>query len=239
MQLKDLKANPRNPRKISSQKLDMLKKSVLEFGDLSGFVYNLRTKRLVSGHQKQKVIPGNSKVVITEKYKTPTRCYTVAEGYVEIKGERFKYREVDAPVEWETEAMLAANKHSGDWDTDLLKVVLTEVKNFELTGFTAPEIKMMGIELPQYKNPLEEESDEDYVKNTPQTTEQIPTENPTGLAQGNGGTPDGSAFDEISEKTEVAGKRYVIIIDCKDQEAKDALRDKVRPIVEEAGAKIF
>lgn len=55
MQIRELKANPKNPRKISDSKLAMLKASVEEFGDLSGFVYNRRSKRLVSGHQKQKI----------------------------------------------------------------------------------------------------------------------------------------------------------------------------------------
>ena len=55
MKLKDLKPNPGNPRKITDERLSMLKKSIETFGDLSGFVYNRTTQRLSGGHQRQKV----------------------------------------------------------------------------------------------------------------------------------------------------------------------------------------
>ncbi len=54
MQVKDLKAFPRNPRKITDKKLDMLGKAMREFGDLSGVIYNTRTGHLVGGHQRIK-----------------------------------------------------------------------------------------------------------------------------------------------------------------------------------------
>lgn len=46
-----------NPRKISSQQLKRLKKSLNEFGDLSGFVVNVRTGNLIGGHQRLKCLP--------------------------------------------------------------------------------------------------------------------------------------------------------------------------------------
>lgn len=250
MQIKDLKANPKNPRRMSADALNSLKASVAEFGDLSGFVYNRRSKRLVGGHQKQKVVPPKSQIKIEQKYETPTACRTVAEGYVLINGERWKYREVDAEPEWEAAAMIAANKHSGDWDNDLLRVVLSEVKNVSLTGFSNIELRelniqinplTLGAETPEGDEPWidteevgEELSDEDYVKNTPETQEQIDTEKlPSTVNDSH------SAFDSIDEDTTVKGKRFVVIVDCKDQVMKDAMKDLLRPIVEKAGAKIF
>ena len=43
MKVKDLKPAAYNPRKISKEKLAALKKSLEEFGDLFGIVYNTRT----------------------------------------------------------------------------------------------------------------------------------------------------------------------------------------------------
>jgi hypothetical protein len=54
MQVKDLKPAGYNPRKISKEKLAALKKSLEEFGDLSGIVYNSRTRTLIGGHQRIK-----------------------------------------------------------------------------------------------------------------------------------------------------------------------------------------
>lgn len=147
MVIKDLKANPRNPRVISNEKLEMLKVSVLRYGDLSGFVENKHTGNMISGHQKQKVIPDNSEIVIEKKYDTPTACRTIAEGYVLIEGERWKYRQVDADETWETEAMLAANRHGGEWDQPMLSKILIETPkiNIEFAGFTLPEVSAMNI----------------------------------------------------------------------------------------------
>ncbi len=44
MQIKDLKPAAYNPRKITDAQLARLKKSLEEFGDLSGIVVNVRTQ---------------------------------------------------------------------------------------------------------------------------------------------------------------------------------------------------
>lgn len=194
-QLKDLKPNKRNPRKITDKKLELLKKSLSKFGDLSGFVYNRQTQALVSGHQRSKSLPKNAKVIIDKKYDQPTAAMTIAEGYVEVDGERFKYREVDASPEWEMEALLAANKHGGEWDADLLKMNLIDFPKMDLNmaGFDVSELQAMKIEIPKLEihsvsfvsDPLpgneffdeeDEESDEEYLANEEKTLEQIETE---------------------------------------------------------------
>lgn len=224
MQTKDLKPNPKNPRKISKERLAALKKSVDKFGDLSGFVFNQRSKTLVSGHQKTKTLPSDAKIVVDVRHAEPTRAGTVAEGHILVNGERFKYREVDWDQTTETEGMLAANKHSGEWDNDLLRIAIAEVKDIQVTGFSIPELKSLSIEMPKVK----EQSDEEYVRDTPQTTEQIPTEAP------------GKTLDQIEEKKmDVVGKRFVIIIDCRDAKHKEELKEKLRSTVTESGANFF
>lgn len=150
MQIKDLKPNANNPRRISEENLEIMRKSVLKYGDLSGFVYNVKRGTLVSGHQKQKITPGDSKIKIEKKYDPPTATGTVAEGYVLIGEERFKYREVSWGLQTETEAMLAANKIGGEWDETKLGQVFTQIPNLnlELTGFNIPELAAMNIEPP-------------------------------------------------------------------------------------------
>lgn len=147
MNIKELAPNLENPRKMSAKKLDMLKKSLHKYGDLSGFIYNKRTSRLVGGHQKQKVVPPDCKVIIEKTYPQTTEAKTIAEGYILINGERFKYREVDADEQWETEAMIAANKHSGEWDGGLLKLQLQKFPevNFEVVGFEPEELAKLGV----------------------------------------------------------------------------------------------
>jgi len=243
MQIKDLKPNVRNPRKISKERLDSLKASMLKFGDLSGFVYNRTTKRLFGGHQKQKVSAEDSQVKITQKYDVPTAAKTVAEGYVLIEGEKFKYREVEADETWEMEAMIAANAHGGEWDKDLLKLNFADFKGIDLglTGLTPIDLKEMDIKIdvnpislkiddkPKSRQEPQEESDEDYVKNTPQTSERIPTE-----------SPNMNVVAETKEKAmDVVGKRFVIIIDCNSAEHKSALKEKIATVVKDAGGKFF
>lgn len=54
MQIRDLKPAGYNPRKITKSQLERLKKSLDEFGDLSGIVFNVRTQTLIGGHQRTK-----------------------------------------------------------------------------------------------------------------------------------------------------------------------------------------
>lgn len=137
--LKDLKPDPSNPRTISEEKLSSLRKSLEEFGDLSCIVYNELEDKLVSAHQRIKTWNPNSKIVITNKYKKPNKQGTIREGYVEIEGEKFKYRVVRWTAEKHKAAMLAANKHSGEWDQKKLNEIVESLKasslDFNLTGF--------------------------------------------------------------------------------------------------------
>lgn len=238
MKLKDLKPNIKNPRKMSQADKERLRESVEKYGDLSGFIYNRRTKNLIGGHQRQGVLPPDATIKIEKKFEAPTKSNTVAIGNVIIGEEMFRYREVDADELWEAEAMIAANKHSGEWDGDTLKILFADFPdlNFEAAGFKLDELKAFNISPIKFdiapKVKVEEEpelTDEQYVTQTEETTEQIPTANPN----------ENVVFSEVEEKTEVDNKRYVIIIDCKDQMAKDELRKQLQPIIDQAGAKIF
>lgn len=153
MDLSELKPNTANPRKITESKREMLKKSLEAFGDLSGFVYNVKTHRLVGGHQRQLALPGDSKIVIKERH-SPTQTGTVAVGYVMVDGEQFNYREVEWDETTEKAANLAANRHGGEFDMDQVDEWLMELRvegfDIDLTGFGDIEIPEIGIvEMPE------------------------------------------------------------------------------------------
>lgn len=164
--LGDLKANPRNPRKISDAKLLALRKALIEFGDLGGFVFNLTTGHLVGGHQRAKVLPKNAKIVITKRYEIKTKSGTVSEGYVLINGERFKYREVGWDEAFEKAANLAANKGGGEWDLEILSEWLREIDDFgldlDLTMFD--ENERSDLLVPSLKPNFKEGSEGDQSK---------------------------------------------------------------------------
>jgi hypothetical protein len=241
MKVKDLKPNKRNPRKITNAKLKALQQSLAKFGDLSGFVFNRRTKSLISGHQRTKTIPEDSKIIIEIKHDKPTKAFTVAEGYILIGDERFKYREVDAPESWEVEALLAANKQGGEWDRDILKLNFSDFPDMdlEMTGFDIPELKIMDIEFKP--TIMMEETDEQYVKNTQTVEEPIDIERPPNDTKyENKPAEDPSeVFDKIDEEKSIVGKRFIIIIDCKDDGHKKEIKEKLQEQVHELGGKFF
>jgi hypothetical protein len=142
-----LKANPNNPRKISPEVLEALKKSLKTFGDLGGIVFNRKTGNLVGGHQRLEVFRagGAMPVPIVERQQKRDTQGTVAVGYVTFEGSQYRYREVEWDKQTETAAMLAANKFSGEWEWEGVSKLLQELKNggFEemsLTGFEQHEL---------------------------------------------------------------------------------------------------
>jgi len=76
----------------------------------------------------------DAEVVIEQKYKKPTKTGTVAEGYILLNGERFKYREVSWDAVKEKAANIAANKLAGEFDKGRLASWMQELQdyNFDL-----------------------------------------------------------------------------------------------------------
>jgi len=143
MKVKDLKPAGYNPRKISPEKLAALKKSLEEFGDLSGIVFNVRTQTVIGGHQRIKNMDPTWKII---KKPQTDKTGTTAAGYVETPHGRLTYREVDWPEIKEKQANIAANKHGGEFDDELLADLLKEIKtedtllDFSLIGFDDDEM---------------------------------------------------------------------------------------------------
>ena len=133
-----------NPRTITKEQLDRLKKAVREFGDLGGIIKNIRTGNLVGGHQRVKVIPKDAIIEKTTLTET-SRTGTVAHGYIVIDNEKYSYREVDWDEKKEKAANIAANAHGGDWDEQKLNDILKELSadinlDIDLIGFDLADV---------------------------------------------------------------------------------------------------
>lgn len=165
--LSELKANKKNPRTITPEKLDQLKKALAKFGDLSGIIYNRTTKQIVGGHQRVKIFGNSSEPIKYEKvYKKPTKTGTIAEGYVRIKGERFGYREVVWNKTTELAANLAANRNAGEWDDRLVSEMLKELdeSKFDLSFTMFGDEELQDLLVSNMNPNFEEGSEDDQGK---------------------------------------------------------------------------
>ena len=111
--------NPRKDLKPGDPEYERLVRSIDEFGCVEPLVWNKRTKHLVGGHQRFKILiaRGDSSVDVSV---------------------------VDLPIAKEKALNIALNKISGEWDQDKLARLLDElIKTPEfdltLTGFELPD----------------------------------------------------------------------------------------------------
>jgi hypothetical protein len=122
----------------------MLKKSMREFGDLSGIIRNVKTGNLIGGHQRIKNLDPSWPIV---KIHHTDKVGTVALGYIDTPEGRWQYREVDWPEKKEAAANVAANQHGGEFDMPLLREIIIELDDgafdTELFGFNSHEIELM------------------------------------------------------------------------------------------------
>lgn len=158
MELKDLKEASFNPRIISAKRLDNLHRSMTTYGDLSGVVFNKKTKNLVSGHQRLKRL--RDKGIKTKIVTKPVRDEfgTVEEGHIIAKTSAGTLRIPLRIVEWsdkkaEMAANIAANAHGGDFDKSKLGVLLEKLdagKTFdiELVGLDPLSVRNLLPKMP-------------------------------------------------------------------------------------------
>ena len=109
-----------NPRKISKENLERLKKSIKEFGLVDPLVWNERTNRLIGGHQRLKIL--------------------MEEGVKEVE-----VSVVNLPEDKEKALNIALNNPNlqGEWEEEKLAELLKELEEKEisdLTGFEEREI---------------------------------------------------------------------------------------------------
>ena len=117
VKVNELKFAPYNPRKMSKEELEKLKRSITEFGYVEPIVVNKRTMHVVGGNQRLKVLK-------------------------ELGIESVDVVFVDLPLEKEKALNLALNRIQGEWDLERLKEILEELDDqmLSLTGFNDDEI---------------------------------------------------------------------------------------------------
>lgn len=111
--------NPRKDLKPGDAEYEKLKRSITEFGYVEPVIWNQTTGRVVGGHQRLKVLQ--------DMGMTEIDCVII-----EVSEEKEKALNI------------ALNKISGDWDTDKLALLITDLQGSDfdvsLTGFEPAEI---------------------------------------------------------------------------------------------------
>lgn len=111
--------NPRKDLKPGDDEYEKLKRSITEFGYVEPVIWNQTTGRVVGGHQRLKVLQ--------EMGMTEIDCVII-----EVSEEKEKALNI------------ALNKISGNWDTDKLALLITDLQRSDfdvsLTGFEPDEI---------------------------------------------------------------------------------------------------
>ncbi|NIM50417.1 MAG: ParB N-terminal domain-containing protein [Gemmatimonadales bacterium] len=99
--ISDLKPDPKNPRRIDEASARALSKSMYEFGDLSGIVWNEATGELVAGHQR-----------VDQLKRAGAGLCVGTDPVLESDGRRFPVRVVNWTPEKQRAANIAANNQA-------------------------------------------------------------------------------------------------------------------------------
>lgn len=147
MRLADIKLagyNPRKDLKPGDPDYEKLKRSIEEFDCVEPLVWNKRSKRLIGGHQRLKILK-------------------------EQGVKEFEVSVVDLEEQREKALNVALNKIQGNWDFTKLADLMVELDDgefdLELTGFDIKEIEAIMNWTPKNGKIDEEEIDNVETKN--------------------------------------------------------------------------
>lgn len=137
--LRDLSADPENPRDIEDAAIAGLKYSMEEFGDLSGIVFNKRTSQLVCGHQRTKSM--------ADEYGDLGIVWIGERAYIYLPtGEEFDVRVVDWDMKMQRAANIAANNpHIAGHFTKSLQPQLDAIRESSDAMFKALRMRELLI----------------------------------------------------------------------------------------------
>lgn len=134
VKISDLKQMPGNPRKISEQEMNKLKKSIQEFGYVD----------LIVVDEYNTVIGGNQRLQALQQIdiQVPIKAVQLT-GYSDSEKKALN---------------IALNKISGEWNLEKLDEWIEELKlddyNIDLTGYEAEEIK--DLKIPEFNEKEED-----------------------------------------------------------------------------------
>lgn len=116
-----------NPRSISAETRKKLKQNIKKNGLLGDLVYNLRTKTLVSGHQRISVLD--------ELNNYPDNDYLVKVEAIDVDEQREK----------ELNILLNNPNAMGNWDYDILATIIPDI-DYKNAGLTDEDLQLIGID---------------------------------------------------------------------------------------------
>ena len=146
-----MKPYSKNPRQITKQQMDDLKKTLAELGDLSGIVHDLNSDQIIGGNQRGRAMDVNTcEIELTHTAQEPDEQGTVALGFLVWQGKRYAYRRVRWTARQCERANIVANKAGGSWDYDVLANEFDVIDLFDL-GFEHRELSME----PEFENSLD------------------------------------------------------------------------------------
>jgi DNA modification methylase len=141
--------NPRKDLKKGDPEFEKIQNSIGKFGQLDPIIYNTRTRKILGGHQRLKVLDAKG---YTELYTITLGAYTWAFAEADLK---------ELSEKEEIAANIALNKAQGDWQMDQLMINLQELKaegmDISITGFDEKEFDGLLRELHKDDEPLDSE----------------------------------------------------------------------------------
>ena len=140
--------NPRKDLKKGDPEFEKINKSVEKFGQLDPIIFNTRTRKILGGHQRLKVLDSQG---YTELFTVALGAYTWAFAEADLK---------ELSEKEENAANIALNKAQGDWDIEQLTINLQELKlddMLEFTGFDDIEFDGLIRDLHKDDEPLDAE----------------------------------------------------------------------------------
>ena len=160
IKLIDLELAEYNPRQISDNNLDKLRKSIHSFGFVDPIIINLKNNRIIGGHQRYKVL--------MEDYDNNKELNIYKLGDI---GWAFPDEDITINSEEDEKALnisLNQNNLMGEWDNEKLKDIFKDLNDvdfdLELTGFDDFEIDFFlddDYETFNYQHLLDEDEEED------------------------------------------------------------------------------
>ena len=131
IKVNDINPAKYNPRKMNDESRRGLKNSMEKFKDISGIVYNKRTKTLIGGHQRWGEL--------REKYGTNLKINHVKDEFFSIDDSvsnnftGYLMRVVDWDKSEEKVANITANTHTiaGEWDLEVLPTLMEEIYEYD------------------------------------------------------------------------------------------------------------
>ena len=139
-----------NPRKISETEYLKLANSISEFGFVDPIIINLNNNHIIGGHQRY--------TVLLDQYlknESNSELHLIRLGDI---GWIFPETELTIQNEdYEKALNIALNQISGEWDTDKLEEIFTDLNlndfDLELTGFNNIDLEELNIHLDTIETP--------------------------------------------------------------------------------------